>query len=187
MYNDTNSQPPKIRVTEQRPLTADFRNRPEPARVPKRILWGVVAIALIVVAGAIFLFIRSQQQLNSVKKDLENAQADPAAKTKEANTQLIEKVGKLIILPKDEEPSIATVADLNKLKGQPFFAKAELGDKVLIYQKDRKAILYRPSTNQIIELAPLNNSGEAGTPTNIAPATTPEQTPASNPPATPAQ
>ena len=69
---------------------------------------------------------------------------------------VLENVSKLVILPPDEQPTIATVADLDKLKDQPFFAKAEVGDKVLVYTKGKKAILYRLSTNQIIELAPLN-------------------------------
>lgn len=66
---------------------------------------------------------------------------------------LIQNVGKLIELPTDEDPSVATIADISKLKDQPFFAHAKNGDKVLIYTKEKKAIIYRPSTNKIIEAA----------------------------------
>lgn len=186
MFEENRSQPPKIRITEQiaepikeaGSLTQELRNRPQNTAAPKRWLWAVVILVVIVAAGAVFLFVRSQQELKSAKKELESVQNDPTAKTKEANKQLIEQVGKLMILPANEEPSIATVADLSKLTGQPFFAKAELGDKVLIYQIAKKAILYRPGNNKIIELAPLNNSGEAGTPAEAPPAEAPITPPA---------
>lgn len=51
----------------------------------------------------------------------------------------------------DETPTIATVSDITKLQGQPFFAKAQNGDKVYVYSNAKKAILYRPSENKIIE------------------------------------
>jgi hypothetical protein len=66
--------------------------------------------------------------------------------------KLIETVGKLITLPTGETPSVATVADKSKLSEQPLFAKAENGDKVLIYINAKKIILYRPSTNKIMEV-----------------------------------
>jgi hypothetical protein len=99
---------------------------------------------------------------------LQKVQADPNAEVKEQNRQLVDKVGQLIVLPTDEQPTIATVSDLDKLKGQPFFAHAELGDKVFIYSGAKKAILYRPSTNKIIELAPLTtgDSASASAPAN---------------------
>ncbi len=62
------------------------------------------------------------------------------------------------MLPQDEQPTIATVTDLAKLQGQPFFANAQVGDKVLIYSRAGKVILYRPGENKIIELAPINIS-----------------------------
>lgn len=68
---------------------------------------------------------------------------------------LIEKVGKLILLPTGETPQIATVSDKTKLSGQNFFANAENGDKVLIYYQAKKAILYRPSINKIVEVGPI--------------------------------
>ena len=65
---------------------------------------------------------------------------------------LIEKLDQLIELPKDETPSIATITDVTKLNSQLFYKNAENGDKILIYPNARKAMLYRPSTNKVIEV-----------------------------------
>ncbi len=73
----------------------------------------------------------------------------------EDNAKMIAEIGKLITLPEGETPTIATVSDLEKLSDQAFFANALLGDKVLIYTKARKAILYRPSEKKLIEVAEL--------------------------------
>ncbi len=66
----------------------------------------------------------------------------------------IAKVSKLYgSLPTDEKPSVATVSDKAKLKEQPFFDKSVNGDVTLIYSNAKLAILYRPSTNQIINVS----------------------------------
>jgi len=72
------------------------------------------------------------------------------------STKIIGMVGKLIQLPEDEQPSVATVTDPEKLKDQPFFARAKTGDKVLIFNNAKKAILYDPIANKIIEVSPIN-------------------------------
>lgn len=56
-------------------------------------------------------------------------------------------------LPRDEVPQLATVSDMSKLPPIPIFASAKNGDKILIYQKHAKAIVYRPSTKKIIDVA----------------------------------
>ncbi|QQS22957.1 hypothetical protein IPM19_00065 [bacterium] len=163
MFESDNSRPPKIRVsqTDHRPtrdklgnlMEEVVRNRNKPSN---RKMWIIIAISVAVVAVIGFFLIRAQMQLKELQNGADTgSQNDPAAQLQEDNKKLIEQVRKLIILPDDEEPTIATVNDLSKLQGQPFFAKAQLGDKVLIYNKARKAILFRPSDNQIIELAPL--------------------------------
>lgn len=175
MFEPENSRPPKIHITQHQPHTQRdrlgslledvARNRQTKPR--NRWLWlaAIAAGLLAVIVG--FLFIRSQLQLRELQKDLraqaEQRQNDPAVQRAAEARQLIDQVRKLIILPDDEEPTIATVNDLSKLQGQPFFAKAQIGDKVLIYNKARKAILFRPSENKIIELAPLVG-GSASTP-----------------------
>jgi hypothetical protein len=64
-------------------------------------------------------------------------------------------VSKLIALPKDEQPTIATVQDKEKLKDQPFFKDSQNGDKVLIYTTSKKAIVYRPTTHTLVNVGPI--------------------------------
>ncbi len=81
------------------------------------------------------------------------------AKTRESIAEaksLSKKVGRLMVLPEDETPTIATVSDPDALRDQSFFVDAKVGDKVLIYSNAKKAILFSPEQNKIINIAPLN-------------------------------
>lgn len=71
---------------------------------------------------------------------------------------LLSRVAKIYLIPTGEEPTIATVSDPNALKDQAFFIGSQKGDKVLIFSKAGRAVLYRPSINKIIETAPINSS-----------------------------
>lgn len=72
--------------------------------------------------------------------------------------QTIKMVGKHLVLPSNEIPTMATVSDPEKLKDQPFFVNAKKGDKVLIYANSQKAILYDPEADRIVEVAPINST-----------------------------
>jgi hypothetical protein len=80
------------------------------------------------------------------------SQKDPQVLAANQVNDLLAKVGKLMDVP-DETPTVATVSDVSKLSNQEFFKKAQNGDKVLIFPKAQKAILYRPATNKIVEVA----------------------------------
>lgn len=103
----------------------------------------VVAVAVIV---ASFYFLQYQKS----QKLLQN----PEAKAQADTQKLLDEVGKVFALP-GGTPTIATVSDRSKLSEQQFFAAAQNGDKVLIYTDAKKAILYRPSTKQVIEVGPI--------------------------------
>lgn len=76
---------------------------------------------------------------------------------KQTVSQVVAKVSQHIVLPSGEQPTLATVSDIDKVKSQPFFAHAANGDEVLIYAKAKKAILYRPSIDRLLEVAPLTS------------------------------
>ena len=85
------------------------------------------------------------------------AGGDKQVKTEE---ELIkEAVGSRILLP-EENPSIATVTDKTKLADQPFFKKAENGDKILIFTNSGRAILYRPKIKKVIDTTTISLTPE---------------------------
>ena len=65
-------------------------------------------------------------------------------------------------------PTIVTVENKDKLKGEPFFANAENGDIALMFVKAMRAILYRPSENKIIEVGIYNVAPVAMSTINVA-------------------
>jgi hypothetical protein len=65
-------------------------------------------------------------------------------------SQVKATVEKLMLLPNDEEPTLAIVDDVSKLKDSFLIAKAQNGDDVLLYNKNAMVIIYRPSINKIV-------------------------------------
>lgn len=80
-------------------------------------------------------------------------------------SEVLEKVGKLVVLPQGEQPTLATVSDPSQLQNQPFFKSAKKGDIVLVYINARRAILYDPVADKVIDIAPLNVSNPVDTTT----------------------
>ncbi len=77
-----------------------------------------------------------------------------AEENKAAARAVVEQVRKLINIPSDVEPTVATIVDVEKLREKnPFYAKASNGDNLVI-TKDR-AILFSPSKNMIIDVVPV--------------------------------
>jgi len=64
--------------------------------------------------------------------------------------EIVERVDRLILLPNNETPLVQKIVDKNKVANQPFFSQSEEGDWVIIFQKSQEAILYRPSTDKIV-------------------------------------
>ncbi|OGH60024.1 MAG: hypothetical protein A2725_00025 [Candidatus Magasanikbacteria bacterium RIFCSPHIGHO2_01_FULL_33_34] len=119
----------------------------------------VVLLILVVIFGALtFYYYKKFSELNK----------DPLGVAEQEVNKLLERVSEHIVLPSDERPNIATVNNPESLKNQPFFANAKNGDVVLLYPNSRKAILYDPVLNKILEVAPLILP-TVGTETNVIP------------------
>lgn len=109
-----------------------------------RLLTIVLSVLLVVTLAAAGYFAWQYYQLRS----------NPDKLQQDETTSLVQKVGKLYQLPSGT-PTIATINDKDKLKSQPFFAQAENGDKLLIYNDAKLAIIYRESENRIINVGPV--------------------------------
>lgn len=109
-------------------------------KVIKQLIILTTILALII-GLSVFYLLSQKLKISSEEKDVR---------------ELIIKVEKLIELPQDEIPTIATVLDENKVREEAFFKQAKTGDRLLAYIKNKKAILYRPSVNKIIEVAPIS-------------------------------
>lgn len=113
----------------------------------------LLIISYIIVGVAVW-----QIQAQVWKPDAAKQQALAEKEVKDVVT----RVGSLMILPSNETPQVATIEDAESLaKTQAFFANSTNGDQILIYLKDQKAIIYRPSENIIVNVGPIitDNSG----------------------------
>src|SRR3989344_2718358 len=105
-------------------------------------------ILLLMFASLSVYFYGQYRRSQSKIKNLEQRTSNEAK-------YLVPLVSKLIELPEGETPAVGTVIDKSELQNQPFYKNAQNGDKILLYDKAKKAILYRPRTNKIIEVSPF--------------------------------
>jgi len=122
----------------------------------------LVIVALLILTVGIYYFLQYQKTQQLLK--------NPSLAAQVESQSLVAKVGRLMDLPEGEQPTIATVSDVTKLQDQSFFKNAKNGDKVLIYTKAKKAILYDPKEDKIVEVTVLALEPTA-TPANIQPVT----------------
>ncbi len=107
-----------------------------------------ILIVILLLGATVYFYWQNQLNLNKLK--------NPTQASEQEISELTAKIGKLMDLPDDEKPTVISVVDKEKVKSQPFFSKAENGDKVLVYTASKKAILYRPLTGKIIEVGPVD-------------------------------
>ncbi len=126
----------------------------KPSFSTAKIAWVLVVILAV---GCVFMY----TQYQSAQDKIDTAKTGQSAQTKD----VVKAVSKLVIVPTNETPTVATVTNIEKIKSQAFFVDARNGDKVLVYGKQKKAILYRPSTNQIVNINTVTTV-QGATPTN---------------------
>ena len=68
---------------------------------------------------------------------------------------ILEDLGELILVTEDEEPTVATILNVEALQKQnpTFYANAKEGDLLIIYSE--KAIIFRRDEKKIINVAPV--------------------------------
>jgi hypothetical protein len=126
----------------------------KPKKMPMLVFGAIVFLAL-VGAGAF-----GYNQYSTLKAENQRL-ANPQAAAEDDANRIKNEVALLMELP-DEQPTIATVVDVEKLRSQEFFTNAQNGDRVLLFAESKKAVLYRPSSKKIVEVAPINIGDQEG-------------------------
>lgn len=111
-------------------------------------------LVVVVILALTGLYFYQTNRINNLRAENQKLSDPQQAATQEAE-RIKSEVSALIELP-NETPTIATVVDVEKLRNQSFFANAQNGDRVLLFASAKKAVLYRPDTKKIIEVAPIN-------------------------------
>ncbi len=151
------------------------------SRLPmlKTALTVTILIAIIgTTAGSTVFFYKkytdAQKEISILKSEQGQAQI-----IEEETATLIAAVGKLILLPENESPVVATIVNSAKLaETQAFYKGAQDGDKLLIFPESEKALIYSPARNILVSVGPAfvekeNNIEATQSPT---PSVVPEST-----------
>ena len=118
--------------------------RPNPTPSMRMVAIGFAVLIVLLGGTAMYLF-----------NEYSTLTTDPNLKNQQKIEHVVARVEKLVDVPEGEVPTLADITDTESLKDQPFFQNAKVGDQVLLYQTARKAYLYRPSENILVQVASL--------------------------------
>jgi hypothetical protein len=162
-----------------KPYVSNASNVPSFANAPRRVsterqrmrlprfgwryaVGAVVVLAVLYGGYSIYVNIWTKSPFGPTQADAaQAAETTPSANMSEA--EIIAAVGKIMLLPNDETPTLAKVSDPSVLQSQAFFKNAAVGDIVLMYSKSSRAIIYDPMQNKIIEVGPITGSSASTT------------------------
>lgn len=122
----------------------------------------LIIMIVLVSAGGTLYGLTMRKDNKRLQMQIEQLKIDPQSINRDEIKSLIEKMSKLIALPEGETPVLFPF-EKEKYNDQQVFSKTENGDKILIYSNAKKAYIYRPSRNVIVDVIPVN-IGDTATP-----------------------
>ncbi len=124
----------------------------------KKNILVIVIIIIIIIAGIVY-YVVQPKTVGNVPASGVVASGTPAANaTATAQVQsVLAKLATHMVLPTGETPQIGQIDDpVQATKAQPFVAGAIKGDLLIVYVKARKAIVYSPSRDLIVNVGPVS-------------------------------
>lgn len=108
-----------------------------------KVTWLVAIIVVVVIAFGLVMGGLYKNQMASKQK-----------KRAAGEKAVVDKIAKLLRLP-NETPIFMTVYNEKDFQNNDLFRVVKTGDKILVFLNAKQAIIYRPSTNQVIEVLPV--------------------------------
>ena len=135
------SHMPVYDIADATPMMDEPRRSQSRSRIPF-VIFCILLLGVLGVAGYFYW------EWNSLRQN-------PQTVREEKIKEVVAQVRQLIDLPRGETPILANISDTSNLGDQAFFENAKEGDVVLYYSEARKAYLYDPKQNIIVEVATL--------------------------------
>jgi len=110
----------------------------------KRVAVVVLLVALLVAALGVsaFLYIKYRHAM--------------ASNPNQERQNIVNSIKKSIDLPA-EDPAMSTVIDKTKLTNPTLKDRTENGDKLLIFAKTKRLVIYRPSTGKVVDILTIQD------------------------------
>src|SRR5262245_41595293 len=100
------------------------------------LIFALVILLLLTIGVSAWLFTKYRQALQQPDQE---------------RIQIIRRISPIIALP-TEQPSLSTVVDKTKLTSTALKNITQNQDKLLIYPKAKRVIVYRPSTGKVVDM-----------------------------------
>jgi len=111
----------------------------------------IITLVIIMIGGLAYYFLRPNSTYVNNQGGVNNEQLSDNQIQK-----MLTELGDNILLPKEDEPYVAVITDIEVLVAeQPFYSGAENGDYLIIYPKTARAITYSLKRDQIINVGPV--------------------------------
>ncbi|MBN1162123.1 hypothetical protein JXA34_00035 [Patescibacteria group bacterium] len=123
--------------------------------IDKRIKTAFLVLVLLAAGGTAFWYF-FYSKYETLQNELTSYKNNPKLSAIKDKYDIIREVSEMVEVPSNEEPTVANISNVHRLQNQKFFENAQNGDKLVFYRDAKRAILYRPSTNKIIEIATVN-------------------------------
>lgn len=134
----------------------------------------VLALAILIVAGW-FAFGQSDFFTGKSSQSLDLSD--------QPNGKLLERVGKHIVLPVGETPSVTDITDIDTLvQQQSFYIGAKNGDKIIFYPDSQKTIIYDEANDILVNVRSVSGFAARASSTDLSTITTSTTTESSNTP-----
>lgn len=129
------------------------------------LITGLLVVSLVAFGWSFYNY-------QSIKKEvaiLKDPQLASELSQKET-AELIAKLSKLMVVPADKDPVVAVINDVEMLAAtQDFYVPAHNGDKLIMFQDSRKAVIYDEDDNRIVNVGPIYfDNGDGATSTDPA-------------------
>lgn len=118
------------------------------------LMWAAAAVVVLALAGTAGFFYK---KYNDVKSNPADAISE---KNKAETDTVLASLKKRLLISETDAPTVARVEDPEKLKtsNAEFYKDVQNGDYLVIFPK--RAIIYRQSNDQIINVAPIINTAD---------------------------